>query len=114
MAKVVISLTMSVDGFIAGPNDDFDHPLGMRDGMKLFDWYSSGAKPGDEGDMRFKPRGRNKEVVDEMFATSGACITGRRTYDIAGGWNGTHPVNAIPVVVLTYRTPKKVPQDKSK
>jgi hypothetical protein len=35
MARVVISLTMSLEGFIAGPNDDFDHPLGTRDGMKL-------------------------------------------------------------------------------
>jgi dihydrofolate reductase len=113
MAKVVISLTMSVDGFIAGPNDDFDHPLGTRNGMKLFDWYTSGTGPGAHGDARFKPKGRNQEVVEEMFATAGASITGRRTYDIAGGWNGTHPVNGIPVVVLTHRPPKDVPKGKS-
>jgi dihydrofolate reductase len=113
MAKVVISLTMSLDGFIAGPNDDFDHPLGTRDGMKLFDWYSSGRRPGEDGDPRFKPKGRNKEVVDEMFATTGATLSGRRTYEIAGGWEGTHPINAIPVVVLTHEAPKNVPKGKS-
>lgn len=113
MAKVIISLTMSLDGFIAGPNDDFDHPLGRRDGMKLFDWYSSGTGPGEHGDARFKPKGRNQEVAKEMFATAGASLTGRRTYDIAGGWNGTHPVNGIPIVVLTHRPPKNVPQGRS-
>jgi dihydrofolate reductase len=114
MAKVIISLTMSLDGFIAGPNDDFDHPLGTHDGMKLFDWYSSGGKPGEEGDPRFKPKGMNKEVVDEMFATTGASLSGRRTYEIAGGWTGTHPINAIPVVVLTHQPPKTVPKGGSK
>jgi len=113
MAKVVISLTMSLDGFIAGPNDDFDHPLGTRGGLKLFNWYTSGTGPGVHGDARFKPKGPNQDVVQEMFATAGASLTGRRTYDIAGGWNGTHPVNAIPVVVLTHRPPKDVPKGKS-
>jgi dihydrofolate reductase len=114
MAKVVISLTMSLDGFIAGPGDDFDHPLGTRNGMKLFDWYTSGAGPGVNNDARFKPKGKNQEVVEELFATAGASLTGRRTYDIAGGWNGTHPVNGVPVVVLTHRPPNVVPQGKSK
>jgi dihydrofolate reductase len=113
MARIVISLTMSLDGFIAGPNDDFDHPLGTRKGMKLFDWYTSGTGPGKDGDARFKPKGKNQEVVEELFATAGASLTGRRTYDIAGGWNGTHPVNGIPVVVLTHRPPKDVPKGKS-
>ena len=114
MAKVVISLTMSLDGFIAGPGDDFDHPLGARNGMKLFDWYTSGTGPGVNNDARFKPKGKNQEVVEELFATAGASLTGRRTYDIAGGWNGTHPVNGVPVVVLSHRPPKVVPQGKSK
>lgn len=114
MSKVVISLTMSLDGFIAGPNDDFDHPLGTRNGMKLFDWYTSGTGPAVHGDARFRPKGSNQEVVAEMFASAGASLSGRRTYDIAGGWNGTHPVNAIPVVVLTHHAPKNPPQGRSK
>lgn len=66
------------------------------------------------GDARFTPKGRNQEVVQEMFANAGASFTGRRTYDISGGWNGTHPVNGIPVVVLTHRAPKDVPEGRSK
>jgi len=114
MAKVVVSLTMSLDGFIAGPNDGVDHPLGTRDGGRLFDWYVSGKTASKHGDERFKPKGRNREVVDEMFATAGAALTGRRTYDIASGWNGTHPVNGMPVVVLTHRAPDDVPKGRSK
>ncbi len=64
MAKVVVSLTMSLDGFIAGPNDGVDHPLGTRDGGRLFDWYVSGKTASKHGDERFKPKGRNREVVD--------------------------------------------------
>jgi dihydrofolate reductase len=112
MAKLVVSLTMSLDGFIAGPKDGPERPLGMRDGMSLFDWYSSGTES-ERGDERFKPKGRNREVVDEMFATTGASLSGRRTYDIAGGWNGTHPINGIPIVVLTHRVPKDVPDGRS-
>src|SRR5215211_5715292 len=41
MGKVTSGLTMSLDGFIAGPNDGPEHPLG-EGGMRLFDWYSSG------------------------------------------------------------------------
>src|SRR2546425_8276392 len=54
-------------------------------------------------------QGKNREVVEEMFATAGASLTGRRTYD-RRGWNGTHPVNGVPVVVLTRRAPKKCPR----
>ena len=41
-------------------------------------------------------------------------LTGRRTYDIANGWGGTHPVNGISVVILTHNPPADVPQGKSK
>lgn len=44
MATVIVSLTMSLDGFIAGPNDDGDNPLGDG-GMRLFDWYFDGDTP---------------------------------------------------------------------
>ena len=38
MARVLIDLTMSLDGFMAGPGDDEAHPLGTRGGMRIFDW----------------------------------------------------------------------------
>jgi len=54
-------------------------------------------------DDRFKPPARSRAVVEEMF-DCGAIITGRRTFDIAGGWGGHHPVGA-PFFLLTHNPP---------
>ena len=62
----------------------------------------------------FKPRGVNRQVVAEMFQRAGAMLTGRRTYEIANGWNGTLPVNAIPIVILTHDPPVDIPKGKSR
>lgn len=112
MAKVVIDLSMSLDGFIAGPGDGAGHPLGQRGGEHLFDWYFSGATSRPRGSM-FRPEGNNQRIVDGMFNEAGAMLTGRRTYEIARGWNGTHPVNAIPVIIVTHEIPQIVPKGKS-
>lgn len=112
MAKVVIDVSMSLDGFIAGPGDGRRFPLGERGGERIFNWFFSGNTP-YEGTM-FKPEGANRRVVAEMFRRAGAMLTGRRTYDIANGWNGTHPVNGIPVVILTHNPPQNPPRGKSK
>ena len=111
MAKVVIDLSMSLDGFIAGPGDGPQQPLGGRGGEHIFDWYFSGDIH-FQGSI-FKPKGINREIVEEMFQRAGAMLTGRRTYDITNGWNGTHPVNAIPVVILTHSPPANVPKGRS-
>jgi dihydrofolate reductase len=101
MGKVVVGLSMSVDGFIAGPNDGPDNPLGDGGG-RLFEWWSAGTeRVGPDG--RFQPPPRSLEVVKEMF-DCGAIITGRRTFDIAKGWGGHHPVGA-PFFVLTHSAP---------
>jgi dihydrofolate reductase len=115
MPKVIIDMTMSLDGFVAGPNDGPKFPLGQDNGMRIFDWYTSGPKkPGDLDILHPEP-GVNREVVDEMFAESGAFIFGRRTYDITNGWGGRHPVNGVPVFVLTHKPPppETVPQGPS-
>ncbi|MGO9595265.1 MAG: dihydrofolate reductase family protein [Steroidobacteraceae bacterium] len=111
MAKVVVDVSMSLDGFIAGPDDDRARPLGGRGATHIFDWYFSGKVP-YEGTM-FRPQGNNRTVVAEMFQQAGAMLTGRRTYEIANGWNGTHPVNAIPIVILTHKPPPTFPKGKS-
>jgi dihydrofolate reductase len=81
MGKVVIDLSISLDGFIAGPSDGREYPLGKRGGEHLFDWHFSGDTT-YEGTM-FTPKGANREVVAEMFERAGAMLTGRRTYDIS-------------------------------
>ncbi|GAB3316990.1 dihydrofolate reductase family protein [Larkinella ripae] len=112
MAKIVIDLSMSLDGFIAGPHDDAQNGLGLRGGEHIFDWYTTGSEPSPYGDL-FRPEGANVKVVEEMFKTVGAILTGRRTYDITHGWAGTHPINGIPIIVVTHEKPQEVPTGKS-
>ncbi|MDB4982268.1 MAG: deaminase-reductase protein [Myxococcales bacterium] len=104
MTKVVIDMTMSLDGFVAGPGDGKDAPLGGHGGMTIFDWYTSGDEEVET--PLFKPApGANRAQVDRMFAESGAFVFGRRTYDITNGWDGHHPVRGVPVFVLTHEPP---------
>jgi dihydrofolate reductase len=97
--SVVLYMSMSVDGFIAGPDDDLDHGLGVG-GEPLHAWLASGdGHPGS-----YRPTSApNSTVFDEMIGT-GAVITGRRTFELAGGWDGDHH-DGVPVFVLTRSAP---------
>jgi dihydrofolate reductase len=112
MATVVIDLSISLDGFIAGPDDGKRHPLGTRGGEHVFDWYTAGGEP-MHGEELFRPVGANREIVEEMYRDSGAFIFGRRTYDITDGWNGRHPVNGAPLVIVTHEPPAHPPEGES-
>jgi dihydrofolate reductase len=104
MSKVVIDMTMSLDGFVAGPDDGKQFPLGRHGGMAIFDWYTTGKE--ELGSPLFKPEpGANRHQVERMFAESGAFIFGRKTYDITDGWGGRHPVDGKPIFVLTHQPP---------
>ena len=104
MPNVIIDMTMSLDGYVAGPDDGPADPLGKHGGMNIFNWYFSGST--EFRDPLFKPEpGPNLEEVRRMFDESGAFIFGRRTYDITHGWNGRHPVNDAPVFILTHNPP---------
>ncbi len=81
-------MSMSLDGFIAGPDDKPGHELG-RNGFRLFNWL----------DYRMKP-GVNGQVHSEAMAT-GAVIAGRRTFELAGRWNGDHH-HGVPIHILTH------------
>jgi dihydrofolate reductase len=85
MSKVVVGLSVSLDGFIAGPNDGPGNPLGDGGG-RLFEWWTAGTERLGPDD-RFRPPERSRAVVEEMW-NGGAIITGRRTFDIANGWGG--------------------------
>jgi dihydrofolate reductase len=113
---------MSLDGFIAGPNDGGEQPLGDG-GMRLFDWYFDGDTPvrayrqaADRGVPvpPFKLSSSSAQVFEELVETGGAVVTGRRTYDIAGGWAGNGPVPGLPVFVVTHHVPDNVPHGESR
>jgi dihydrofolate reductase len=103
MGKVATGLSMSLDGFIAGPNDGPQSPLGDG-GERLFRWYSSGDTeyrlPGTE--MVFKVSPASAELLREAHSKMGAFVTGRRTFDITNGWGGVAPPLGVPTFVVTH------------
>jgi dihydrofolate reductase len=107
MGKVTMGLSMSLDGFIAGPNDGPGSPLGDG-GERLFAWYSGGDTeyrlPGTE--MVFKVSPQSAELLREVHRTMGALVTGRRTFDIANGWGGRPPLG-VPTLVVTHTVPQE-------
>src|SRR3712207_3792839 len=107
MGKVAMGLSMSLDGFIAGPNDGPDRPLG-EGGERLFAWYSSGDTeyklPGTE--MVFNVSPQSAELLREAHAKMGAFVTGRRTFDISNGWGGNPPLG-VPTFVVTHTVPQE-------
>jgi dihydrofolate reductase len=88
---------------VAGPNDGLTNPLG-EGGGRLFEWRTAGTER-LEPDDRFRPPARSRAVVEEAFS-GGAIITGRRTFDIARGWGGHHPMG-VPFFLLTHNAPDR-------
>ena len=95
MSASVLYMSMSLDGYIAGPDDGPDNPGG--DGfMRLHEWLATAD--GDSG----RPPGPAGEMHDEMEAT-GAVLVGRRTAEQAGHYKDNH--HGVPVVVVSRRPP---------
>lgn len=99
MGKVVFDITMSLDGFVAGPNDGPELGLG-EGGERLHEWVfeleSWRAPHGLEGGVT----NASTEVMEEM-SSSGAVVVGKRMFDNARGW-GDEPPFHKPVFVLTH------------
>lgn len=109
MSKVVLELSMSLDGFITGPNDNPDNGLGDG-GNALFQWYSSGDTdfPLPGTDMVFKISRASAEFLRPSWQSIGASVVGRRTFDIARGWGGNPPGGPdAPHFVVTHTIPQE-------
>jgi dihydrofolate reductase len=91
VAATVLYMSMSLDGFIAGPNEGLENGLGDG-GHRLHEWALSGPRTGVNG-----------QVVEEFMAT-GAVVAGRGTFEPAGGWGGDHH-DGVPIFILTRRRP---------
>jgi dihydrofolate reductase len=107
MGKVRTGHSTSLDGFIAGPNDGPEAPLGDG-GERLLAWYSGGGTeyrlPSTE--MVFTVSPLSAELLRETRRTTGALVTGRRTFDLTNGWGGRHPLD-VPVFVVTHTVPQE-------
>ena len=95
MGVIRLYMTVSVDGYVAGPRDGPDAPMGV-DGFRLFNWLDRRDDPGPSG-----------QVYAESKATR-AVISGRRTYELAGHWGGDHH-DGVPIFVLTHDVPDEPP-----
>ena len=106
MGKVKTGATVSLDGFIAGPNDTgFD---------KLFKWYGAGdvevPMPDSTAEVpasRVSPE--TAKLLREEMSSWGALVVGRHLYDLTNAWNGRHPLG-VTTVVLTHNPPTDRPQ----
>jgi dihydrofolate reductase len=105
MATVIAALSMSLDGFIAAPDDSVG---------PLFDWYGNGGVevrwPGNEMVSRTTPA--SATYLRDLIESAGALVVGRRIFDYTDGWGGHHPFG-VPVFVVTHSVPKDWSHDSS-
>jgi dihydrofolate reductase len=100
MGKVVVDITTSLDGFIAGPNDGPELGLG-EGGERLHQWVFDLASWREPHGLAGGKTDRDSEVLDEAFRSAGSIVIGRRMFDNAKGW-GDNPPFHMPVFVLTH------------
>jgi dihydrofolate reductase len=101
MSATVLDMSMSLDGFIAGPNETRDHGLGDG-GLRLHEWVFAGTDA-DPAPQIANPGGVNGRVFDELMAT-GAVVAGRGTVEPAGYWGGDHH-DGVPIFILSRSEP---------
>ena len=100
MGNVAASISVSLDGFVAGPDDGPEHPLGVG-GERLHEWIYGLESWRRQHGLTGGERNRDDEVLDEGFRNLGAAILGRRMFDNAREW-GDDPPFRIPAFVLTH------------
>jgi dihydrofolate reductase len=103
MSSTVLYMSMSLDGFVAGPNETWDeNPLG-DDGGYLHGWFPAGVVPGDASSKDRSDR-INSQIFDELNAT-GAVVAGAGTFEPAAGWGGDHH-GGVPIFIYSRHEPR--------
>ncbi len=95
MARVICDMSMSLDGYVTGPNDSRENPFGDGAGM-LHDWIWDAATDDD------------RAILQEMIDNVGAIVMGRRSFDKNegdGGWGDGGPLGNAPCFVVTHNNP---------
>jgi dihydrofolate reductase len=98
MSKIYTGATMSLDGYIAGPNESgFD---------LLFQWYEAGdiEMKTTSPTLTFRMSETDTAYVNHITEITGCLVVGRHLFDITNGWGGKHTLG-IPYVVLTHSVP---------
>ena len=95
MARVICDMSMSLDGYVTGPNDSRENPFGDGAGM-LHDWIFDAATDED------------RALLQEMLDGAGAIVMGRTSFDKNegdGGWGDGGPLGDTPCFVVTHQEP---------
>ena len=106
MSEVIALMSMSLDGYVADPDDGV---------AEVFDWYVASGDveitTGGSAPMTFRMSEPSAEYVHDLTSGLGALITGRRTFEVADGWGGNHAWG--PAFVLTHEVPEGWPRPDS-
>jgi dihydrofolate reductase len=117
MGRVVADITMSLDGFVAGPNPTLDEPLG-KNGEELHEWALQTAAWREQHGLEGGEVNVDSELMEERVASVGAHVMGRKMFSGGSGpweedprsmgWWGEEPPFHVPVFVLTHHSREPV------
>jgi dihydrofolate reductase len=99
MGRILTGASVSLDGYIAGPNESgFEH---------LFAWYGAGdlELPSTHPELRFSLTAPDHRYMTDYLDSVGALVVGRRLFNLVDGWGGIHPLDR-PVVVVSHSVPE--------
>jgi dihydrofolate reductase len=118
MSKFRFNITMTLDGYVAGPNQSLENPLGER-GEQIHEWlFNLKTFREIQGYAGDGETGTNDDVLKETFSNVGAYIMGRNMFgggpgawagDTWKGWWGDNPPYHTPVFVLTHHAREPQP-----
>ena len=97
MARVICDMSISLDGYVTGPNDSRENPFGDGAGM-LHDWMFGAATDDD------------RAMISEILDGTGAVVMGRTSFDKNegdGGWGDGSPIDGVPCFVVTHQRPTR-------
>lgn len=118
MNSVTSHISISLDGFVAGPNQSVENPIG-EGGMRLHQWLFDDAGWRGRHGLEGGEPGADSDVLDEVVADVGAYIMGRKMFgggpgpweDSWRGWWGENPPFHVPVFVLTHHPREVLPME---
>jgi dihydrofolate reductase len=111
MTKLRLDITMSLDGFVAGPTQTLEHPLG-ENGERLHEWAFAAVSWRESHGLSGGESNVDSDVIQESLDATGAVVMGRKMFSgghgpwaedpRADGWWGDDPPFHVPVFVLTH------------
>jgi dihydrofolate reductase len=119
MSKLKLNITMSLDGYVAGPEQSLENPLGIG-GEELHDWLVSLKGWRESHGLEGGEDNASARFADDILAGAGATIMGRNMFgggrgpwadDSWNGWWGDDPPYHHPVFVLTHHAREPVEMD---